>query len=82
MENTQVVLTGDTRAARVRKWRARRRRDGEIYPPWFERGDNYQQQQRKKRRGLFGRRWFQDDGPQGYYVPRGNYYRGLGPRGY
>ena len=47
--------------------------------------DHYQQpQQRQRRRGLFGRRWFQD-GPQGYYVPRGgNYYnyRGVGPRGY
>ena len=29
--------------------------------------------QQKKRRGMFGRRWFQD-GPQGYYVPRGNRY--------
>jgi len=82
LENTQVVLTGDTKGGEGPKVASPSGRDGDIYPPWFERGDNYQQQQRKKRRGLFGRRWFQDDGPQGYYVPRGNYYRGLGPRGY
>ena len=72
LENTQVVLTGTTKGGEGPKV-ASPGRYPEMYPPWFERGDNYQQQ-RRKRRGLFGRRWFQDDGPQGYYVPRGNYY--------
>jgi hypothetical protein len=76
LENTQVVLTGTTKGGEGPKV-ASPNRDREpewMYPPWFERGDNFQQQQRKKRRGLFGKRWFQDDGPQGYYVPRNNYY--------
>jgi len=81
LENTQVVLSGTTKGGEGPKVASPSPsgRDGDIYPPWFERGDNHQyQQQPRKRRGLFGRRWFQDDGPQGYYVPRGNYYR----RGY
>jgi lipoprotein-anchoring transpeptidase ErfK/SrfK len=73
LENTQVVLTGTTKGGEGPKVASPSARDGEIYPPWFEPGPNAYQQQRKKRRGLFGRRWFQDDGPQGYYVPRGNY---------
>jgi len=72
LENTQVVLTGTTKGGEGPKV-ASPGRGPEMYPPWFERGDNYRQQQRRKRRGLFGR-WFQDDGPQGYYAPRGNYY--------
>jgi hypothetical protein len=84
LENTQVVLSGTTKGGEAPKVASPSARDGEIYPPWFGPGPDAYQQQRKKRRGLFGRRWFQDDGPQGYYVPRGNYYnyRGLGPRGY
>ena len=80
LENTQVVLTGTTKGGEGPKVASPSSRDGEIYPPWFERGDQYQYQEqpRRKKRGMFGRRWFQD-GPQGYYVPRnGNYYR----RGY
>jgi lipoprotein-anchoring transpeptidase ErfK/SrfK len=73
LENTQVVLTGTTKGGEGPKV-AGRSRDTEMYPPWFMPGPNAYQQQRKKRRGLFGRRWFQDDGPQGYYVPRNNYY--------
>jgi lipoprotein-anchoring transpeptidase ErfK/SrfK len=72
LENTQVVLTGTTKGGEGPKV-ADRSRD-EMYPPWLMPGPNAYQQQRKKRRGLFGRRWFQDDGPQGYYVPRNNYY--------
>ena len=76
LENTQVVLTGVTKGGEGPKVASQGRRQ-EAYPPWFvpgpgmfvEPGPN-----RKKRRGLFGRRWF--DGPQGYYAPR--YYR----RGY
>ena len=33
----------------------------------------------EEKRGLFGRRWFQQP-QQGYYGPRGNYY--VAPRGY
>ncbi len=80
LENTQVVLTGTTKGGEGPKVASPSTRDGEVYPPWFERGDQYQYQEqpRRKKRGMFGRRWFQD-GPQGYYVPRnGNYYR----RGY
>jgi lipoprotein-anchoring transpeptidase ErfK/SrfK len=75
LENTQVVLSGTTKGGEGPKVASPSPgRDGEIYPPWFERGDGYyQQQQPRKRRGLFGRRWFQDDGPQGYYVPRNGY---------
>jgi hypothetical protein len=73
LENTQVVLTGTTKGGEGPKV-ASPGREPWMYPPWFERGDNYQQQKPRKRRGLFGRRWFQDDGPQGYYVPRNNYY--------
>jgi hypothetical protein len=86
MENVDVVLTGETPGGEGPRVARTYREQPEAYPPWFAPGDNYQQyqqQQRPKRRGLFGRRWFQPDGPQGYYVPRGNYYyRGVGPRGY
>jgi hypothetical protein len=84
MENVQVVLTGTTPGGEGPKV-ASQGRDPEAYPPWFEPGDNYYQQPPKKRRGLFGKRWFQPYGPQGYYTPRGNYYyrpRGVSPRGY
>jgi len=74
LENTQVVLTGTTKGGEGPKIASPSQGgDGYIYPPWFERGDGYQQAQPRKRRGLFGRRWFQDDGPQGYYVPRNGY---------
>jgi hypothetical protein len=73
LENTQVVLSGTTKGGEGPKVASPGGEPEWMYPPWFDRGDNFQQQ-RKKRRGLFGRRWFQDDGPQGYYVPRGNYY--------
>jgi lipoprotein-anchoring transpeptidase ErfK/SrfK len=72
LENTQVVLTGTTKGGEGPKVASPGGEPEWMYPPWFDRGDNFQQQ-RKKRRGLFGRRWF-DDGPQGYYVPRNNYY--------
>jgi lipoprotein-anchoring transpeptidase ErfK/SrfK len=72
LENTQVVLTGETKGGEGPKVASPSARDGEMYPPWFEPGPNANQ--KRKRRGLFGRRWFQDDGPQGYYVPRNNYY--------
>jgi lipoprotein-anchoring transpeptidase ErfK/SrfK len=72
LENTQVVLSGTTKGGEGPKVASPGREPEWMYPPWFDRGDNFQQQ-KKKRRGLFGRRWF-DDGPQGYYVPRNNYY--------
>jgi lipoprotein-anchoring transpeptidase ErfK/SrfK len=72
LENTQVVLTGTTKGGEGPKVASPGGESEWMYPPWFDRGDNLQQQ-RKKRRGLFGRRWF-DNGPQGYYVPRNNYY--------
>ena len=84
LDNVQVVLGGTTKGGEGPKV-ASQGRDPEAYPPWFEPGDNYYQQPPKKRRGLFGKRWFQPYGPQGYYAPRGNYYyrpRGVSPRGY
>jgi lipoprotein-anchoring transpeptidase ErfK/SrfK len=80
LENTQVVLTGETKGGEGPKV-ASQGRDLEAYPPWFEPGEGYYRKQ-KKRRGLFGK-WFQPYGPQGYYAPRGYYRpRGLSPRDY
>ena len=75
MENVQVVLTGTTpggEGAKVAspgygKW------PQGYPPPWFVPGDGFYPQPQKRRRGLFGKRWFQPYGPQGYYAPRGNY---------
>ena len=84
LDNVQVVLSGTTPGGEGAKV-ASPGSEPESYPPWFEPGDGYYPQQPKKRRGLFGKRWFQPYGPQGYYAPRGNYYyrpRGVSPRGY
>ena len=81
MEQTQVVLTGTTRGGEgpTVADRGRWPEGYEGYPPWF--GPGYGNPQRKKKRGLFGRRWFEPYGPQGYYAPRGDrYYRQRGPR--
>ena len=49
------------------------------YPfPWFAPGEGYYPKPGKKRRGLFGKRWFQPYGPQGYYYRP----RGISPRDY
>jgi lipoprotein-anchoring transpeptidase ErfK/SrfK len=82
MENTTVVLDGVTPGGEAKIAKQ------PTYPPygeadgrggWFEPGPGYYPQQRQRRRGLFGRPWFNPyDGPQGYYrppPPRG-YYRG------
>ena len=87
MENVQVVLTGTTpggEGAKVASPEYDEWPQG-YPPPWFAPGDGYYPQPPKKRRGWFGKRWFQPYGPQGYYAPRGNYYyrpRGVSPRGY
>ena len=85
MENVQVVLSGTTPGGEGPKVAS----PGKLPPgygvPWFDGGSYYAQPQPQRRRGLFGRRWFQPDGPQGYYAPRGNYRyqpRGVAPRGY
>lgn len=81
LENTQVVLSGTTKGGEGPKV-ASQGRDPEAYPPWFD-GEGYYPKPGKKRRGLFGKRWFQPYGPQGYYAPRGYYRpRGLSPRDY
>ena len=84
LDNTQVVLTGVTPGGEGPKVASPGRQPrGYAYgvPPWF---DGRQFQQPQKRRGLFGRRWFQPQ--QGYYgPPRGNQYyqpRGVAPGGY
>jgi lipoprotein-anchoring transpeptidase ErfK/SrfK len=83
LENTQVVLTGTTKGGegpKVASPGSSRPPQG-YPPPWFEPGNGYYAQpgqRNKKRRGLFGRRWFQP-GTQGYYAPR-YYPRGVGPR--
>jgi lipoprotein-anchoring transpeptidase ErfK/SrfK len=80
-ENVQVVLTGETPGGEYKVASPDRR-----YAPgpgWFIPGDNYYaQQEPPRRRGFFGRRWFQPDyGPQGYASPPG-YYPPRGYRGY
>jgi lipoprotein-anchoring transpeptidase ErfK/SrfK len=75
MENVQVVLNGETPGGEY-KVASPDRRYGPG-PGWFIPGDNYyaQQEPPRRRRGLFGR-WFQPDyGPQGYAAPPG-YQRG------
>jgi lipoprotein-anchoring transpeptidase ErfK/SrfK len=71
LENTQVVLTGETKGGEGPKVATTGSRRQDAYPPWFAPGYGYYPPgQRKKRRGLFGRRWFQPD-TQGYYqAPR------------
>jgi len=84
MQNVQVVLTGETPGGEY-KVASPDRRYGPG-PGWFIPGDNYgnyyaQQEPPRRRRGLFGR-WFQPDyGPQGYAGPPG-YYPPRGYRGY
>lgn len=83
MENTQVVLTGTTKGGegpKVASPGPSRQYQG-YPPPWFGPGNGYYAQpgqRNKKRRGLFGRRWF-EPGTQGYYAPRYQP-RGVGPR--
>lgn len=73
LENTQVVLTGTTMGGEGPKVASPTPRDyeyGDYPPPWFEGGPRYVQPgNKKKRRGLFGRRWLQPEA-QGYYQPR------------
>jgi lipoprotein-anchoring transpeptidase ErfK/SrfK len=73
LKNTEVVLTGVTPGgeAKVAEQPRGYERYGDV-APWFQPGQGYYQ---PRRRGLFGRRWNQPYGPQGYYQPRG-YYRG------
>ncbi len=82
LENTQVVLAGVTPGGEGPKVASPGRQPrgyGYGVPPWFDGGQYYKQPQ--KRRGLFGRRWFQPQ--QGYYGQRGYYQpRGVSPRGY
>jgi lipoprotein-anchoring transpeptidase ErfK/SrfK len=83
MQNTQVVLNGETPGGEY-KVASPEQRYGPG-PGWFIPGDNYYaQQDQPRRRGLFGRRWFQPyGGPQGYYGQRNNYYGQRGnPPGY
>jgi lipoprotein-anchoring transpeptidase ErfK/SrfK len=75
LENTQVVLTGVTPGGEGPKVASPGKQPreygyGYAYPPWFGGGQyQYQQPQPQRRRGLFGRRWFQPQ--QGSYGPRG-----------
>jgi len=75
LKNTEVVLTGVTPGGESKV--AERPKGYQRYgdaAPWFQPGQGYYYPQ-QRRRGLFGRRWNQPYGPQGYYQPRG-YYRG------
>ncbi|MGD9502157.1 MAG: L,D-transpeptidase [Methyloceanibacter sp.] len=76
LAQTQVVLTGTTPGGEGPKVASPNRGPdygGYGVPPWFAPG--YREPPRK-RRGMFGRRWFDPYGPQGYYVPpRDRYYR-------
>ena len=80
MENAQVVLAGVTKGGEGPKVASTGPRKPQAYPPWFDPRQGYymQPQERKKRRGLFGRRLFQPE-TQGYYAPRA-YPRGESPR--
>lgn len=75
LKNTEVVLTGETPGG---EYKVANQPKGYQYgdaPPWFAPGQGYYQPQ-QRRRGLFGRRWFQPDAQQGYYQPpRGYYYQ-------
>jgi len=86
MENVQVVLSGTTPGGEGAEVASRGRLPMKYGYPWFDgQYQYYQQPQPQRRRGLFGRRWFQPNGPQGYYAPRGNYRyqpRAVSPRGY
>jgi len=83
LENTQVVLSGETPGGEAKVASPGYRNGSQGYPPWFEPGEGYYYPKQKKRRGLFGKRWFQPYGPQGYYAPRVYYRpRGIGPRDY
>jgi hypothetical protein len=76
LPQTQVVLTGTTPGGEGPKVASPGRWPDYGYgiPPWF--GPGYREPPRK-RRGLFGRRWFDPYGAQGYYVPpRDRPYRG------
>ena len=80
LPQTQVVLTGKTPGGEGPKVASPGRYPEGAYPPWFGPGYGYPPPNNKKRRGIFGRRWF--DGPQGYYEPRGNRYYYPQRRGY
>ena len=84
LENVQVVLSGETPGGEAKIASPGYGKMPEGYPfPWFAPGEGYYPKPGKKRRGLFGKRWFQPYGPQGYYAPRGNYRpRGISPRDY
>jgi lipoprotein-anchoring transpeptidase ErfK/SrfK len=88
MEHVQIVLSGETPGGEGPNVASRPSESPGGWAPWFDRGYGYAlPPDRRQRRGLFGRRWFQPyGGPQGYYGrPRGNYYyppRGVSPRGY
>jgi len=78
LEHTEVILTGMTPGGERAYVASPQQRDEYWLPP------GYREKPRKRRRGLFGRRWF-DPPDRGYYAPRGRYYyppRGVGPRGY
>ena len=80
MKNTEVVLTGVTPGGEAKiasQPRETYPRYGDAYP-WAGPGQGYYPPPR--RRGLFGRRWFQPD--EGYYRPRGYYYPPRGAKGY
>ena len=78
LENTQVVLTGVTKGGEGPKVASPGPRQYQGYPPpWFEGAPGFggpgfyaQPGKKQKRRGLFGRRWFQPEA-QGYYYRRG-----------
>lgn len=71
LENTQVVLAGVTKGGEGPKVASPGPRDYQAYPPpWFEGAPGFYPQpgKKQKRRGLFGKRWFQPEA--GYYAPR------------
>jgi lipoprotein-anchoring transpeptidase ErfK/SrfK len=77
LENTQVVLTGVTKGGEGPLVASRKQ--PEAFPPWFVPGPGFfvePGRPNKERRGLFGRRWFEPYGPQGYYLPPRYYRRG------
>jgi lipoprotein-anchoring transpeptidase ErfK/SrfK len=86
MENVQVVLSGTTPGGEGAQVASPGKPPKGYEYPWYDPSTGYYEQpQPQRRRGLFGRRWFQPDGPQGYYAPRGNYRyqpRSVSPRGY
>ena len=77
LENVQVVLSGETPGGEGPKVASPGRRPRGLRLRRGSMANIYYQQQPQRRRGLFGRRWFQPTvlrATTPRYAPRGDYY--------